>query len=104
MAYPIYYSLLHEDDLIPPAGGDRVMCWGMAAFSTTDTSVAILASTLQTLESCQLTIHDGTPVANDLLSHNGLTSPSTGVTCYRPAGTTSGLTFDYIALGTRIIA
>jgi len=78
-------------------GEDYVVAYGRAAFSTTDTSVNV-AVPVETCECGLLTIRDATPVADDLLSHDG-TVDSDGLTVHRPAGTTSGLTFDYLVIG-----
>ena len=76
---------------------DKIVAYGEAAFVTTGTSVNV-AVPVERCDCGLLTIRDGSPVANDLLSHDG-TIDSDGLTVYRPAGTTSGLTFDYLVIG-----
>jgi len=100
------YTTQFEGKLAPQAEDfgpeDMVVAFGRAAFTTSGTSVNV-AVPVETCECGLLTIRDGDPVANDLLSHDG-TVDSNGLTVFRPAGTTSGLTFDYLVIGMPSVA
>ena len=96
-SYTTQYTGQLESDQENCGTGDVIIAWGTYAFSTTDTS-ANLAVPVEQCDACLLTIRDGSPVANDLLSHDG-TVDGDGLTVFRPAGSTSGLTFDYLICG-----
>ena len=77
--------------------GDQIIAYGDSAFSESDISVE-LTLPFEHLHACVLTIRDATPTHYDILSHDGILT-SQNLTVYRTNGTTSGLTFDYIAIG-----
>lgn len=79
--------------------GDMLVQFGTDAFVTTATSKEVTTD-LSVVDCALLTIDDVTPVANDLLGTDR-TVTSGAVTVARPAGTTSGLSFNYLFIGRR---
>jgi len=77
--------------------GDYIVSFGTTSFSGYDQSVEVTLY-CNIVDACLLTIRDATPIAADMLSHDGTIS-SRALTVYRVAGETSGLEFDYIAVG-----
>ena len=110
MAQTKYLSLLESSrkglsggNVVQRDGTIHVKFYGSHAFSTTDTDVEVsltdessqsLGIATADILSVVLTIKDGTPVADDLLSTDGAIT-SDALTVFRPAGTTSALAFYY---------
>lgn len=80
-------------------GGDRLVEFGTASFTTTGTTVEVTTNitTVETIICMPSTV---TYNANDQLSSDGVIT-SGAVTVARNSSGTSGLTFYYIIIGTR---
>ncbi len=79
--------------------GDVLVEMGTDAFVTSGTTKEV-TTLLSAVDVALLSIDDVSPVANDLLGTDRVVTTG-AVTVARPAGTTSGLSFNYMFIGRR---